>query len=107
MLPIVLRGARTHNLRGIDRKSTRLNSSHTVIYTLPYTTLFRSVTKAESEARSGDRMHSGGPHAADCSSRRSHPQPPWHRSEEHTSELQSHSDLHSSLHDALPICDQG
>src|SRR5438034_361524 len=25
------------------------------------------------------------------------------RSEEHTSELQSHSDLHSSLHDALPI----
>src|SRR5882672_3010690 len=26
------------------------------------------------------------------------------RSEEHTSELQSHSDLHSFLHDALPIC---
>src|SRR5215211_4442569 len=25
------------------------------------------------------------------------------RSEEHTSELQSHSDLHFSLHDALPI----
>src|SRR5947207_261914 len=25
-----------------DRKSTRLNSSHTVIYTFPYTTLFRS-----------------------------------------------------------------
>src|SRR5947207_816810 len=25
------------------------------------------------------------------------------RSEEHTSELQSHSDLHSFLHDALPI----
>src|SRR5436190_1873968 len=27
----------------------------------------------------------------------------WQRSEEHTSELQSHSDLHFSLHDALPI----
>src|SRR5947207_600791 len=27
-----------------DRKSTRLNSSHTVIYTLSYTTLFRSLT---------------------------------------------------------------
>src|SRR5476649_2151096 len=27
------------------------------------------------------------------------------RSEEHTSELQSHSDLHLSLHDALPISD--
>src|SRR5215204_1116816 len=27
-----------------DRKSTRLNSSHTVIYTLSYTTLFRSRT---------------------------------------------------------------
>src|SRR5947207_2303323 len=26
------------------------------------------------------------------------------RSEEHTSELQSHSDLHSFPHDALPIC---
>src|SRR5437588_26425 len=30
--------------------------------------------------------------------------PPNVRSEEHTSELQSHSDLHLSLHDALPIC---
>src|SRR5579875_2826467 len=27
----------------------------------------------------------------------------WRRSEEHTSELQSHRDLHFSLHDALPI----
>src|SRR5437773_600306 len=29
---------------------------------------------------------------------------PAPRSEEHTSELQSHHDLHSFLHDALPIC---
>src|SRR5579875_2832882 len=30
-----------------DRKSTRLNSSHTAIYTFPYTTLFRPMTAIE------------------------------------------------------------
>src|SRR5882672_11014042 len=45
--------AHTHAADGIvrasqhrDRKSTRLNSSHTVIYTFPYTTLFRSYFQA-------------------------------------------------------------
>src|SRR5476649_600428 len=33
---------RTVGTQSIDRKSTRLNSSHTEIYTLSYTTLFRS-----------------------------------------------------------------
>src|SRR5476649_116138 len=86
-----------------DRKSTRLNSSHTVIYTLSYTTLFRSTSSsstglllpmlytrhgAELEAGSGTSVNHFG--FAE-------------RSEEHTSELQSHRDLHSFLHDALPI----
>src|SRR5215204_1120144 len=31
--------------RSIDRKSTRLHSSHTEIYTFPYTTLFRSMLR--------------------------------------------------------------
>src|SRR5438034_5754690 len=47
----------------------------------PYTTLFRSLA--------GDR--SSHPHAAVCSARPARNGPP--RSEEHTSELQSHSDL--------------
>src|SRR5260221_508839 len=44
-----------------DRKSTRLNSSHTEIYTFPYTTLFRSlrifieqIHCGEDHARSAD-----------------------------------------------------
>src|SRR5882672_7176474 len=79
----------------IDRKSTRLNSSHTEIYTLslhdalpisvqrprvapcllaPRHVLGDEVTD-ESDQRRGDRRED--------------------RSEEHTSELQSHRDLHS------------
>src|SRR5476649_1924338 len=87
----------------VDRKSTRLNSSHTVIYTLSYTTLFRSqlpsevITKPGLENAIAAVATSGGStngvlHLLAIG-----------RSEEHTSELQSHSDLHSFLHDALPI----
>src|SRR5215211_580380 len=78
-----------------DRKSTRLNSSHTVIYTLSLhdalLDLVRRcalgiVVRGEARLRQGQRRYleviedalNGGP-----------------RSEEHTSELQSHSDLHS------------
>src|ERR1035441_10616363 len=99
----------------IDRKSTRLNSSHlgisyAVTTTLfPYTTLFRSRIKKAVQnlsARpqpdtSGAISHGTG--AMECV---------LHRSEEHTSELQSlrhlvcrdHYPL--SLHDALPISDK-
>src|SRR5882672_3895993 len=86
-----------------DRKSTRLNSSHTVIYTLPYTTLFRSLPRSletflvHVRGRIGSEWRRFGVDEAG-DRLRDHA-----RSEEHTSELQSHRDLHSSLHDALPI----
>src|SRR5882672_5613927 len=78
-----------------DRKSTRLNSSHTVIYTLslhdalPIWTMVGLTPSRRSPV----------PHARsrrdNCSD-----EPRWveletPRSEEHTSELQSHRDLHS------------
>src|SRR5476649_2006705 len=78
-----------------DRKSTRLNSSHTEIYTLslhdalpiwmscctrPWRSWFAQLKSAKDK--------SGHLHARDCRAYDS-------RSEEHTSELQSHRDLHS------------
>src|SRR5476649_1041563 len=79
----------------IDRKSTRLNSSHTVIYTLSLHDALpifccrivstgdgvRLVTFPLEKIRRGHLFAHCGRHAD--------------RSEEHTSELQSHSDLHS------------
>src|SRR5476649_1493183 len=90
-----------------DRKSTRLNSSHTEIYTFPYTTLFRSRSEAGRAAQGPVReplhriadQHARGDRAAGGDQH--------DRSEEHTSELQSHRDLHFSLHDALPISERG
>src|SRR5476649_813494 len=78
-----------------DRKSTRLNSSHTVIYTLslhdalPILELFLRVADFR-ELREGVSERS--------LSYRYDAELGWApapRSEEHTSELQSHSDLHS------------
>src|SRR5215211_5509425 len=80
---------------GEDRKSTRLNSSHTVIYTLslhdalPSCTFRPRAAPADApivilEPRRPPPARRGG---ADDGRRR--------RSEEHTSELQSHRDLHS------------
>src|SRR6202049_2742375 len=86
-----------------DRKSTRLNSSTTEIYTLPYTTLFRSVPlNLLRPVQFMPPRHSAGvemPNPFEIL-----PDRIDERSEEHTSELQYHRDLHSSLHDALPIC---
>src|SRR5215204_4612612 len=87
----------------IDRKSTRLNSSHTVIYTLSYTTLFRSIVQGPDHPNVGIVQAPDRPNIIliltdDLDARLLED-----RSEEHTSELQSHSDLHSFLHDALPI----
>src|SRR5882672_11338545 len=78
-----------------DRKSTRLNSSHTVIYTLslhdalpilsnannPSTGRAERATLMTKRRPAGDAKFSGARKLS--------------RSEEHTSELQSHSDLHS------------
>src|SRR5215204_3973252 len=80
---------------GRDRKSTRLNSSHTVIYTLslhdalPIADLPR--LKFTQSADTMTLTHPG--YAPRDLTRSGHAS--WSRSEEHTSELQSHSDLHS------------
>src|SRR5476649_833605 len=79
----------------IDRKSTRLNSSHTVIYTLSLhdaLPIYGESQGGQRKAREYDRLSGRG--------RRQfrHGLPSGlslHRSEEHTSELQSHRDLHS------------
>src|SRR5476649_2634219 len=78
-----------------DRKSTRLNSCHTEIYTLslhdalPISTLNKVAHARHSAHRKpliGILMNDGG--------QGGYSQFPW-RSEEHTSELLSHRDLHS------------
>src|SRR5476649_1942232 len=78
-----------------DRKSTRLNSSHTVIYTLslhdalPISLLLLGgavgVDEVAYDEVRVDDARDRHPAAGDLLA----------RSEEHTSELQSHSDLHS------------
>src|SRR5476649_1521924 len=78
-----------------DRKSTRLNSSHTVIYTLSLhdalpisealLELARRVTLAEELAEAGLAIRADAVFVDGEDD----------RSEEHTSELQSHRDLHS------------
>src|SRR5476649_2136160 len=79
----------------IDRKSTRLNSSHTVIYTLslhdalPILTVVNNNGGGNQSKRGFDRAYGGEP------TDRSRELWTYNRSEEHTSELQSHSDLHS------------
>src|SRR5476649_2063956 len=80
---------------GIDRNSTRLNSSHTVIYTLslhdalPILQVERVRLEVKLACRHGwqraARRLTGGCHADGRGD----------RSEQHTSELQSHRDLHS------------
>src|SRR5579875_2684327 len=79
----------------LDRKSTRLNSSHTVIYTLslhdalPISTLHHDAAMIA--------IRTGLPDHARCVRGPRTPATVRNvlRSEEHTSELQSHSDLHS------------
>src|SRR5476649_458304 len=78
-----------------DRKSTRLNSSHTEIYTLSLhdalpisTTVIEVLDERTKSSISSSRTYPDSvPSAGSRTSSR--------RSEEHTSELQSHRDLHS------------
>src|SRR6059058_6240666 len=97
----------TDLLGDIDRRSTRLNSSH--VSTRRYT-LFRDTTLFRSHVRFGDVASFGQGHGSRvvCSGGGA----PGdrlvrgHRSEEHTSELQSRIDtsLHTlPRHDALPL----
>src|SRR5215218_8558360 len=78
-----------------DRKSTRLNSSHTVIYILSLHDALpiyqRSVGILKFEPRIAGQCHAAE-EGLQSGTNRAHERG---RSEEHTSELQSHSDLHS------------
>src|SRR5476649_2213530 len=78
-----------------DRKSTRLNSSHTVIYTLSlhdalpiYVWPGGDGVRAVRQKISGFQVRRRGDIVSGAGGIKT-------RSEEHTSELQSHSDLHS------------
>src|SRR5882672_1143707 len=78
-----------------DRKSTRLNSSHTVIYTL---SLHDALPIFPLRYGIGERFFYPNGFLNAFTLRIEHEhfrRAAEHRSEEHTSELQSHSDLHS------------
>src|SRR5579875_547753 len=80
---------------GLDRKSTRLNSSHTVIYTLSlHDALPISLDASALAGEALSLYYFGQPMLPDARVKATYPAA-WARSEEHTSELQSHSDLHS------------
>src|SRR5476649_593017 len=79
----------------IDRKSTRLNSSHTVIYTLSLhdaLPIYDPFLKLRYYYQAQRLLHYG--HAYE-QAKAVYDRFIADRSEEHTSELQSHSDLHS------------
>src|SRR5476649_48426 len=83
------------SLRYRDRKSTRLNSSHTVIYTLSLHDAL-PISHQELALRwvptvAAYAQHTNAAGGQPCGQH----EPALSRSEEHTSELQSHSDLHS------------
>src|SRR5262252_3956182 len=78
-----------------DRKSTRLNSSHTVIYTLSLHDALPICGDAENSGRGFRELVRGaGTKQVLKIHERAH-LAIGERSEEHTSELQSHRDLHS------------
>src|SRR5215218_9034815 len=78
-----------------DRKSTRLNSSHTVIYTLSLHDALPILGHHLGGGLLGQVLDAAQHHDALVAEQRGAQQPVQVRSEEHTSELQSHSDLHS------------
>src|ERR1035437_9173076 len=95
----VKRGSMLRQVRGLgtlDRKSTRLNSSHANIYSLPLhdaLPIYLAAEASRPDCRSQhhlDRQREAGLHASP-SARSGYP-----RSEEHTSELQSRQYLLSS-----------
>src|SRR5476649_699707 len=78
-----------------DRKSTRLNSSHTVIYTLSLHDALPISCAGACPSPSQQLMQLVRSILIDVGHDSSPPSLRPQRSEEHTSELQSHSDLHS------------
>src|SRR5476649_734463 len=79
----------------LDRKSTRLNSSHTVIYTLSLHDALPIYFGAEFFQIGFGFTASGASRFLQKFYFRFRHEGSEVRSEEHTSELQSHSDLHS------------
>src|SRR5882672_9468298 len=78
-----------------DRKSTRLNSSHTEIYTLSLHDALPILVPEDWPLRHALAPAKGDEAHAVAVLLRTQRQPGHFRSEEHTSELQSHRDLHS------------
>src|SRR5215211_7796623 len=85
--------ARTNRLS--DRKSTRLNSSHTVIYTLSLHDALPISLKVLDPAGGARSVGAATVHNVYSGILLERQNQPLVRSEEHTSELQSHRDLHS------------
>src|SRR5215204_4088399 len=82
-------------VRLIDRKSTRLNSSHTVIYTLSLHDAL-PIYEPRQRLREQRLARAGRTDQQDVAlGELDLVLGAAHRSEEHTSELQSHRDLHS------------
>src|SRR5262252_6573829 len=80
---------------GADRKSTRLNSSHTEIYTLSLHDALPICRGGQPALRLQAAVSSDGGVTAARPRHASGRRRVRRRSEEHTSELQSHRDLHS------------
>src|SRR5476649_88746 len=78
-----------------DRKSTRLNSSHTVIYTLSLHERSSDLEHGMSILAPTEMGKSRSPYSIEVLHKAFDIIDVFGRSEEHTSELQSHSDLHS------------
>src|SRR5882672_2750334 len=78
-----------------DRKSTRLNSSHTEIYTLSLHDALPISSRARGRAPASPSSSRAAPAPAAPPLARAGRCRVGTRSEEHTSELQSHRDLHS------------
>src|SRR5882672_5429154 len=78
-----------------DRKSTRLNSSHTVIYTLSLHDALPILTPSQRDTLHTTVTLNSVNTVDNAEIYRAPFDPGTTRSEEHTSELQSHSDLHS------------
>src|SRR5215204_6355022 len=78
-----------------DRKSTRLNSSHTEIYTLSLHDALPISTELKALTDKTVVIHGTALTKAELSDMKDAGAKLVWRSEEHTSELQSHRDLHS------------
>src|SRR5476649_1571827 len=92
---LTIRAARSAAFWMRDRKSTRLNSSHTVIYTLSLHDALPIFRRPRLDGNAATQPRLGEVEQVAHHPRRAFGRVLDARSEEHTSELQSHRDLHS------------